>query len=75
MHTRTRELRPQLSSMSIRCSRGQLQRHVLMHVIELDHGCLLTGSFAISFLAFHSFLLFFRLPLPRMSWYVHDSVW
>ena len=43
VYTSTR--RPQLSSMFIPCSHGQLQRNVYMHFIELEHDCLLTWFF------------------------------
>ena len=44
-----------------------------MHVIELDHDCLLMGFFSI-FSLHLTLLVILQLSLLRMSWYVTDSV-
>ena len=68
--------KPQMSSMFIPCSHGQLQRYMQMHVIEIDHDCLLPAFFffSISFFASHSFC-FFVLLSTFVATYVMVYSW
>ena len=53
---------------------GQLQRYVYIHVIKLDHDCLLTFFFQFLSLRLTLFVLFSSSVAAYVMVYVHDSV-